>query len=165
MPIKKPRALFIIMLSDVRQSTERLKDFFREVSQLTRDPTVKEALEARLFVADKVIATLDKCFDLIGEARVKISGRLYDVFIEEFRKEFAEIQTPAAKRLFLLTKINLLSQLQVGEYVGLIAAADFTHHLGISVLLESCLADKLAFVERTKRLILPQQFRGKVATV
>jgi len=163
MPIDNPRELFIFLLSDVRHSTELIKDFFREVSQLTRDPTVKEALEARLFVADKIIATLDKCFDLIGEAPMKISGRLYDVFIEEFRKEFAEIQTPA-KRLFLLTKINLLSQLQVGEYVGLIAAADFTHHLGISVLLESCLADKLAFVERTKRLILPQQFRGTVAT-
>jgi len=164
MPIDNPRELFIFLLSDVRHSTELIKDFFREVSQLTRDPTVKEALEARLFVADKIIATLDKCFDLIGEAPMKISGRLYDVFIEEFRKEFAEIQTPAAKRLFLLTKINLLSQLQVGEYVGLIAAADFTHHLGISVLLESCLADKLAFVERTKRLILPPQTRETFAT-
>ena len=163
MPIDNPRELFIFLLSDVRHSTELIKDFFREVSQLTRDPTVKEALEARLFVADKIIATLDKCFDLIGEAPMKISGRLYDVFIEEFRKEFAEIQTPA-KRLFLLTKINLLSQLQVGEYVGLIAAADFTHHLGISVLLESCLADKLAFVERTKRLILPPQTRETFAT-
>src|SRR5262249_55160753 len=66
------------------------------------------------------------------------------------------------KRLFLLTKINLLTQLQVGEYIGLIAAADFTHHSGISVLLESCLADKLAFVERTRRLILPQQFGGQL---
>ena len=165
MPIDNPRELFVFMLSDVRHSTELLKEFFREVSQLTRDPTVKEALEARLFVADKIIATLDKCFDLMGEAPVKTSGRLYDVFSEEFRKEFAEIQTPAAKRLFLVSKINLLSQLQVGEYVGLIAAADFTHHLGIAVLLESCLADKLAFVERTRRLILPQQFRETVATV
>ena len=165
MPIDNPRELFIFMLSDVRHSTELLKDFFREVSQLTHDPTVKEALEARLFVADQIIATLDKCFNLLGEEPLKTSGRIYDVFIEEFRKEFAEIQTPAAKRLFLLSKINLLSQLQVGEYVGLIAAADFTHHLGISVLLESCLADKLAFVERTKRLILPRQFRETVATV
>ena len=165
MPIDNPRELFIFMLSDVRHSTELLKDFFRELSQLTRDPAVKEALEARLFVADKIIATLDTCFDLIGEAPLKTSGRLYGVFVEEFRKEFAEIQAPAAQRLFLLTKINLLSQLQVGEYVGLIAAADFTHHLGISVLLESCLADKLAFVERTKRLIHPQQFRETVATV
>ena len=164
MPIDNPRELFIFMLSDVRHGTELLKDFLRELSQLTHDPTVKEALEARLFVADQIIAILDKCFDLIGEAQVKTSGRLYDVFVEEFRREFAEIQTPAARRLFLLSKTNLLSQLQVGEYVGLIAAADFTHHLGISVLLESCLADKLAFVERTRRLILPQQFRETVAT-
>jgi len=165
MPIENPKELFILMLSDARCSTELLKEFFREVSQLTRDPTVKEALEARLFVADKIIATLDECFDLIGETPTKTSSRLYEVFIEEFKKEFVEIQTPAAKRLFLLTKINVLTQFQIGEYVGLIAAADFTHHSGISVLLESCLADKLAFVERTKRLILPQQFREPVATV
>jgi len=57
-----------------------------------------------------------------------------------------------------------LTQLQVGEYVGLIPAADFTHHYGIGVLLESCMADKLAFVERTKRLILPQRFREAVMT-
>jgi len=164
MPIDNPRELFIFMLSDVRHSTGLLKEFFDGVSQLTRDPTVKEALEERLFVNEKIVSTLDKCFDLIGEPPMKSSGRLYEVFIEKFKKEFAEIQTPAAKRLFLLSKINLLTQLQVGEYVGLIAAADFTHHFGISVLLESCLADKLAFVERTKRLILPQQFRGAVAT-
>jgi hypothetical protein len=37
--------------------------------------------------------------------------------------------------------------------VSLIAMADVTGHFGVGVLLESCLADKLAFVERTRRLI------------
>jgi hypothetical protein len=35
----------------------------------------------------------------------------------------------------------------------LIAAADTFGHPGVGVLLESCVADKLAFAERTKRLI------------
>ena len=37
--------------------------------------------------------------------------------------------------------------------MALIAAADLTGHYGVGVLLETCLADKLAFVERTRRLI------------
>jgi ferritin-like metal-binding protein YciE len=41
----------------------------------------------------------------------------------------------------------------IAEYVALIAAADVSGHYGVGVLLESCLADKLAFVERTRRLI------------
>jgi len=37
--------------------------------------------------------------------------------------------------------------------VALTAAADLAGHHGVGVLLESCLADKLAFVERTRRVI------------
>ena len=50
----------------------------------------------------------------------------------------------------------------MGEYVALIAAADITGHFGVGVLLESCLADKLAFVERTRRLIR-NLIEGKMA--
>jgi hypothetical protein len=41
----------------------------------------------------------------------------------------------------------------IAEYVVLIAMSDVSGHFGVGVLLESCLADKLAFVERTRRLI------------
>jgi hypothetical protein len=37
--------------------------------------------------------------------------------------------------------------------MALIAAADILEHPGVGVLLESCLADKIAFVERTNKLI------------
>jgi hypothetical protein len=43
--------------------------------------------------------------------------------------------------------------MQIGEYAALIAAADITGDYGVGVLLENCLADKLAFVERTRRLL------------
>jgi hypothetical protein len=43
--------------------------------------------------------------------------------------------------------------------VALIAMADVTGHFGVGVLLESCLADKVAFVERTRRLIRPPSKR------
>lgn len=78
---------------------------------------------------------------------------LHDIFVEDFRKELAEIQNPAAKRLFILAKAIHLTQLRIAEYAALVAAADVTGHYGVGVLLESCLADKLAFVERTRRMI------------
>jgi hypothetical protein len=89
----------------------------------------------------------------MGEKPVKGNGRLHDVFLEDFRKELTEIQGPLARRMFILAKASRLMHLRVGEYVALIAAADAMDHPAVAILLESCLADKLAFAERTKRLI------------
>ena len=80
-------------------------------------------------------------------------GRLHEVFAEDFRRELAEIESPEGRRLFVLAKANRLLHLRIAEYEVLIAAADLTGHYGVGVLLESCLADKLAFVERTRQLI------------
>jgi hypothetical protein len=52
-----------------------------------------------------------------------------------------------------LAKASHLAHLQVASYITLIAAADTLGHPGVGVLLESCLADKLAFMERTRQLI------------
>jgi ferritin-like metal-binding protein YciE len=123
------------------------------MSQAAQHPDIKEALEARVFVSDKILNSLDECFKLIGEKPVKLSGHLHDVFVEDFRKELAEMQSAEARRLYILVKANHLIHLRIGEYVALIAAADATGHFGVGVLLESCLADTLAFVERTRRLI------------
>jgi len=153
MPAKSPKEVFVSLLSDVRQGTERTTKVFQEISQVAQNPDVKEALEQRVFISDQLLARLDQCFKLIGEQPVKLSGRLHDVFVEDFRKELAEIQSPAAKHLFILAKAIHLIHFRIAEYVALIAAADVTGHYGVGVLLETCLADKLAFVERTRRLI------------
>jgi len=84
---------------------------------------------------------------------VPVNQRLHDVFIEDFRKELNEIQSPLARKLFVLAKAGHLVHLQVGSYIALIATADTLGHPAVGMLLESCLADKLAFVERTKRMI------------
>lgn len=99
------------------------------------------------------MSRLDECFRLMGEKPVKGNGRLHDVFLEDFRKEISEIQSPLARRMFILAKASRLMHLRIGEYVALIAAADAMEHPALGVLLESCLAGKLAFAERTKRLI------------
>src|SRR5437879_2122689 len=153
MPIKDPKEVFLLLLSNVRQGAERGAKIYQEFSQLAQDPDIKEALEARAFISEQALAKIDRCFEIIGEKPVKGTGRLQEVFVEDFRKELAEIQSPVAKHLFILAKANHLTHLRVGEYVALTAAADLTGHYAVGVLLESCLADKLAFVERNRRLI------------
>lgn len=153
MAVHNPKELFVRLLSSLRQGSERGSNIYQELSQMVEDPEIKEALEARAFVSEKDLANIDQCFNLIGEQPMKVSSRVQDVFLEEFRKELAEIQDPMAKRLFFLARANHLTQLRIAEYTTLVAAADITGHLGVGVLLESNLADRLAFVERTRRLI------------
>jgi ferritin-like metal-binding protein YciE len=153
MPVKNPKELFVTLLSDARQNTERSARLYQEFSQAAQEPDIKEALESRAWIAEKDLGAIDRCFQLIGEQPVKLSGRLQEVFAEDFRKELAEIQNPVAKRLFVLAKVSHLIHFRIAEYTALTAAADLTGHYAVGVLLESCLADKLAFIERTRRLI------------
>lgn len=153
MPVNSPKELFVKMLSDVRQRTEKATKIYEQLSEVAQEPNIKEALQSRAFLQDKILSSLDRCFELIGEKPVPLSGRLHEVFVEDFKRELAEIQAPAAKALFVLIKANHLMHLAIAEYVALIAMSDVSGHFGVGVLLESCLADKLAFVERTRRLI------------
>ena len=153
MPVNNPKEVFVLMLSNVRQGAERTSKFFQELSQAAQDPDIKEVLEARVYVNDKILATLDQCFKLIGEQPVKTTGRLQEVFIEDFKREVGEIQSLVAKHLFILSKAIHLIHLRIGEYVALTAAADLTGHYAVGTLLETCLADKLAMAERTRRLL------------
>lgn len=153
MSVNTPKDAFVLMLSNVRQGSERASKFFQELSQAAQDPDIKEVLDARVYVNEKILATLDQCFKLIGEQPVKTTGRLQEVFIEDFKREVGEIQSPVAKHLFILSKAIHLIHLRIGEYVALTAAADITGHYAVGTLLETCLADKLAMAERTRRLL------------
>ena len=153
MPVKDPKELFVRMLSDVRRGAERSTKFYQELGEVAQDEQIKETANARALVQDSILKRLDECFRLIGAQPVKTEGKLHDVLLEDFRRELAEIESPEAKRLYVLVKLNHLLHLRMGEYVALIAAADLTGHYGVGVLLETCLADKLAFIERTRRLI------------
>lgn len=153
MPVKDPKEVFVMMLSDLRRGAEHSTKIYQELSDLAQDKEIKEALTARGFVADSIVKRLDECFRLIGAQPAKLDGKLQEVFVEDFRRELATIESPEAKRLYILIKASHLMHLRHGEYVACIAAADITGHHGVAVLLETCLADKVAFVERTKRLI------------
>ena len=153
MAAKTPKEVFLMLLSNVRNRTERQADIYREIGKHAEEPEIKEAIEARAFVSKQILDKLDECFRVIGEKPGKSMGQLQETFLEDFRKEVAEIQSPVAKRLFVLAKLNHLAHLRVAEYQVLVAAADLAGHHGVGVLLETCLADKLAFAERNRRLI------------
>jgi ferritin-like metal-binding protein YciE len=162
MAARTPKEVFLMLLSDARQNTERSANVYREISRAAENPDVREALESRAFIANKNLETLDRCFDIIEEKPVKLSGRLQEVFLEDFKKELAEIQSPAARHLFILAKAIHLAHLRFAEYAMLVAAADVSGHFGVGVLLESVLADKLAFLERDRRLVR-HIIAGKIA--
>jgi ferritin-like metal-binding protein YciE len=153
MSVKSPEELFVTLLSHTRHNTERSAKVYEEISQIAQDPDVKEALEARAWICQKDLSAIDRCFELIGQKPVKFSGRLEEMFVENFREELAEIHNPVAKKLFVLSKANHLNHRRIAEYVALVAIADVSGHHAVGVLLESCLSDKLAFVERNRRLL------------
>lgn len=165
MPVNSPTEVFVLLLSDVRRKTERSMEFFKELGKLAEEPEIKEAIEARAFVAEKSLEKIDEAFKLINQKPVTLSGRLEEVFVEDFRREVAEIKAPIARRLFILAKLIHLTHFRIGEYLMLVNAADMTGHFGVGVLLESCLADNLAFVERTRRFVRKlAEFKAAKAT-
>jgi ferritin-like metal-binding protein YciE len=153
MSVKNPIEVFLMLLSDARTNTQRSAKLYREISDMAQNPEVQQALEARALVTENNLQALDQCFEIIGEKPHKPSGRLQEVFVEDFKRELAEIQSTAAKHLYILAKAAHLAHLRTAEYAALVLAADVTGHYGIGVLLESVLADKLAFVERDRRLV------------
>jgi len=153
MAVQDPKELFVRLLSDVRQNEERTATILQEIGEAAEDPDIKEAIESRIFLKSQTLSTLDRCFKLIGEQPQKLSGRMQDVFVEDFRRELDEIKGPIARTLFIAAKVNHLMHFRIAEYVALVAMADVTGHYAVGSLLESCLADKLAFVERNRRRI------------
>jgi ferritin-like metal-binding protein YciE len=153
MPARTPKEVFLMLLSNVRNRTDRQSEIYQEISKHAEDPEIKEAIEARAMVSKQILEKIDECFNIIGEKPVKLSGQLQETFLEDFRREVAEIQSPVAKRLYLLAKLTHLARLRAAEYEVLTAAADLSGHYSVGLLLETCLADKLAFVERNRRMI------------
>ena len=152
MPVSTAKDVAIAMLSELRHGAERSSKVYEELGTAAQNKEIKEALDARQLISSQV-NKLDECFKILGEKPAKVNLRLHEVFLEDFRKELNEIQSPIARKMFVLAKASHFTHLQVGSYMALIAAADSLGHPGVGMLLESCLADKLAFAERTKRTI------------
>jgi outer membrane protein OmpA-like peptidoglycan-associated protein/ferritin-like metal-binding protein YciE len=152
-PVETSRELFVMLLSSARQNTECSAKIYKEISLQAQNPDIKELLESRAWIADKDLSAIDRCFQLIGEQPVQLSGRVQDEFVEDLRKNLMEIQNPVEKDVFFLARASHLGHLRVAEYEALVEAADLSGHYAVGVLLESCLAHKLVFLKRTRHFI------------
>src|SRR5215467_5128744 len=112
MPLKTPKDLFVLMLSDLRHGAERSHQIYDELGKGAQDPEIKEALNAREFISSQILSRLDECFRLIGEKPVPRNQHLYDTFVENFREELKEIQSPELRRIFVLSKAVRLMHLR-----------------------------------------------------
>src|SRR6185369_12713165 len=93
MKISNPKELFVLLLSDLAQGEERASKFFQELVPIVQEREVKETLEARVFLSDKLAETLVQCFTLIGEKPVSFNGGILKMFVEDFQKQLGEIQS------------------------------------------------------------------------
>lgn len=153
MPVKDPQQMFVMLLSNVRQGANRSRDIYHMLSDAAEKPEIKEALNARAFVSDKVLNTIDECFKIINAQPMELSGRIEDAWVEDFRSKLSEMESPEVRHLYILSKAHQLNHLRMGEYGILIEMADAMHHYGVGLLLGTCLADKAAFMERTRHLL------------
>jgi hypothetical protein len=85
MNIESPHELFVLLLSDVRQGTERTTQIFQDFSKVTQNADVKEALDARVFASQRVVEKLDECFKLIGEHK-DVGGVLHRIRLYHVRR-------------------------------------------------------------------------------
>jgi hypothetical protein len=58
MPVKNPKELFVMLLGDARQSTERSTKIYQEISQAAQDAEIKEALESRAWISEKDLSAI-----------------------------------------------------------------------------------------------------------
>ena len=79
MPVKNPRELFVMLLSEARQNTQLSAKIYQEISQQAQDPDIKEALESRAWIVEKDLSAIDRCFQLMGEKPVQLSGHLQEL--------------------------------------------------------------------------------------
>lgn len=126
MPARIPKERFLILLSHAREATEKARKYVMNSCQTAQDPQVKVALEARASFLKVFSLSSIRALRLSENRPVKLSGRLQEIFLEDLRKELNEIQSPAARRLFVLAELVHLAHLRIGEYAALVAAADAT---------------------------------------
>jgi ferritin-like metal-binding protein YciE len=148
MSITNIKQLYIKMLSDVQKREESASTIFKTLRETAQEQQVKEILDSAIYLTETATTTLDRCFKLLGEKPVPTDNRLQEVFVEDFKKELEMIQFLPAKTLFVASKASHLMQIRTAELESLIQISDASGHSGISLLLDSVLAQKRVFVDR-----------------
>jgi ferritin-like metal-binding protein YciE len=152
MAIQNADDLFLTILSNLHSREDRKQQWLKEMSKDAQDPDVKQILETRTFVQKETVSNLDECFRQLGKQPMKPEPTQFkETWVEDFRRERNEIQSPALKAIYTYHKLSELVDMHRASYVALIAMADVSGHYSVGALLETCLADKVAFIERNRR--------------
>jgi hypothetical protein len=162
MQVNDSPTLFNLMLADLRQSTERSKQTFQELKQVVPDTDIRDAMQSGVLLADYILGKMDQCCEIADQQRPRVREGLDEAFVEDFRREVAQIHSPEARALFVLAKASQLIQLHMGIEPALVALADLAGHYHVGMLLDDCMEEKLAFAERNRRLI-QERLRPKCA--
>ena len=72
-----------MLLSNVRNRTERQSEIYQEIAKHAEEPEIKQAIEGREFVSKQILQKLDECFRIIGEKPGKPSGQLQETVLED----------------------------------------------------------------------------------
>lgn len=141
------------MLNELRQGMERSRKIYEELTLAVQNTRIKDALSARSLISAQNLGRLDECFKILGDKPARTDQHDDSLFLRELQQELDEIESADTRRMVVLDKASRLGQLHEAVYVASIEAADALGYPAISLLLESCLADRRVFAERTKRLI------------
>lgn len=148
-----PQELLVSMLNELRQGMERSKKIYEELTIAVQNTRIKDALAARSLISAQNLGRLDECFNILGNKPARTDHHDDSLFLRELQQELDQIDSAETRRMVVLEKASSLGQLHEAVYVASIEAADTLGYPAISLLLESCLADRRVFAERTKRLI------------
>jgi hypothetical protein len=113
MPARSKEESFALILSNLRQSVERVSTAWENISEVAQDPRTKEELEARVVRSRKVVDTLDRCLKLV-------------VLIQDLHRELGGLQIATLRRLSILAKAADLVRLRIAEYKAFIASANIS---------------------------------------
>ena len=157
MPTSNSKDIFVTILSNVRKKNADAARAYRRLGDAAESSELKQDLEARAFITENDLISLDHCFERIGEKPVVIPFHLEDALVEDsvvsdFERTLTQLETSASRNLFILAKAAELVQLSITDYPILISGAEVTGHHVLGVLLETILAHKLALMERDRCL-------------
>ena len=106
MPINDPKALFLLLLSNVRHGAVQGKKIYQEISQLAQDPDVKESLEARALISEQAVAKLDRCFEIIGQKPIEETANIKETDTTTYRMVRSDCAQCLQERLLTLLVIR-----------------------------------------------------------
>jgi ferritin-like metal-binding protein YciE len=165
MPVQSAEDLFIKTLSGLHSAETRTKAICDELVQMAQEPEVKGWFALTSYLEGQHVTNIEQCFKILGKQPEKVESRWVDVFAENFKNTWNEIQTPQMKAIYLLATIRKIQNFHIAEYGTLAVMAGFAGYDGVALLLERNREDKISYIERANEMLasrVRQELGGRV---